>query len=230
MERCDSENAQQSLGELSENRFLLYTFLTNDRMFGSFRYNSTIQKLYGNVDKVDERHRHRYEVNPDYVLQLEKEGMLFVGHDEEKTRMEVIELKDHPYYVGVQFHPEYLTRPLKPSPPFLGLILASVNKLNSFLGQGCRVTPRQSSDDSSDGEDSQKNLNTSTASDKGRMGLPSTPGSPTRSSGAVKKANKPTTSVASCQTDVQAPTVAVTEPAPVSPSQTENTSKLANQQ
>lgn len=63
--------------------------------------------------------------------------------------MEIVELQDHPYYVGVQFHPEYLSRPLKPSPPFLGLILASVGKLQSYLNKGCRLSPRELSDISS---------------------------------------------------------------------------------
>lgn len=76
---------------------------------------------------------------------------MFVGHDDEKQRMEVFELKDHPYYVGVQYHPEYLSRPLLPSPPFLGLILASVKKLTSYLGQGQgKQFVAQSSGESSD--------------------------------------------------------------------------------
>lgn len=110
---------------------------------------SLLRKLYGNVDTIDERHRHRYEINPKYVEQLEINGLKFVGHDTEKTRMEIMELPDHPYYVAVQFHPEYLSRPLKPSPPFLGLILASVGKLQSYLNHGCRLSPRQLSDVSS---------------------------------------------------------------------------------
>lgn len=48
---------------------------------------------------------------------------------------------DHPYFVGVQFHPEYLTRPLKPSPPYLGLILASCGRLESYIARGCRLSP-----------------------------------------------------------------------------------------
>lgn len=61
--------------------------------------------------------------------------------------MEIIELDNHPYYVATQYHPEYLSRPLKPSPPFLGLILASVGKLKSYLARGCRLSPRNLSDD-----------------------------------------------------------------------------------
>lgn len=63
--------------------------------------------------------------------------------------MEIVELENHPYYVAVQFHPEYLSRPLKPAPAFLGLILASVGKLQSYLNHGCRLSPRQLSDESS---------------------------------------------------------------------------------
>lgn len=81
--------------------------------------------------------------------QLEAKGLKFVGTDEDKQRMEIVELADHPYYVGVQYHPEYLSRPLKPSPPFLGLILASVGKLQSYLNKGCRLSPRELSDNSS---------------------------------------------------------------------------------
>ncbi|XP_063701862.1 CTP synthase [Culicoides brevitarsis] len=123
-----------------------------------FRYDSVIRKLYGGTDKVDERHRHRYEVNPDYVEKMEEKGLMFVGHDADQKRMEVVELKDHPYYVGTQYHPEYLSRPLKPSPPFLGLILASVGRLPSYLNQGCKFSPRHSSDDSASEDESRQRL------------------------------------------------------------------------
>ena len=94
---------------------------------------SVLRKLYGNVDHVDERHRHRYEVNPKYVSDLENNGMVFTGQSEDGNRMEVMELKAHPYYVGVQYHPEYLSRPTRPSAPYVGLVLASCNKLDSYL-------------------------------------------------------------------------------------------------
>jgi len=60
---------------------------------------------------------------------------------------------DHPYYVAVQYHPEYLSRPLNPSPPYLGLILAAANKLNSFISRGCNISPRLSYDYSSGDDD-----------------------------------------------------------------------------
>lgn len=111
---------------------------------------STIRQLYGNPEFVHERHRHRYEVNPRYVPKLEEEGMNFVGTDVKKNRMEIIELHDHPYFVATQYHPEYLSRPLKPSPPFLGLILAVKGRLQSYIDRGCLLSPRQLSDASSD--------------------------------------------------------------------------------
>jgi CTP synthase len=84
-----------------------------------------IKSLYGEGESVDERHRHRYEVNPDLIEEIESAGLVFVGKDGTGQRCEIFELKDHPYYVGVQFHPEFKSRPGRPSPPFLGLLLAS---------------------------------------------------------------------------------------------------------
>ncbi|CAN1225995.1 CTP synthase 2 [Linum grandiflorum] len=80
-------------------------------------------KLYGNKSYVDERHRHRYEVNPDMVAHFEDAGLSFTGKDETGQRMEIIELPNHPYYIGVQFHPEFISRPGKPSPLFSGKLL-----------------------------------------------------------------------------------------------------------
>ncbi|XP_072993045.1 uncharacterized protein [Typha latifolia] len=90
-------------------------------------------KLYGKVSYVDERHRHRYEVNPDMVPEFERAGVLFVGKDGSGRRMEIIELPAHPFFVGVQFHPEFKSRPGYPSALFLGLIAASSGQLDSFL-------------------------------------------------------------------------------------------------
>lgn len=90
-------------------------------------------KLYGNSSFVDERHRHRYEVNPDMVDQLESAGMTFTGKDESGQRMEIIELPDHPFFIGAQFHPEFKSRPGKPSPLFVGLIAAATGQLDAFL-------------------------------------------------------------------------------------------------
>ncbi|KAH7565852.1 hypothetical protein JRO89_XS08G0025800 [Xanthoceras sorbifolium] len=93
-------------------------------------------KLYGNASYVDERHRHRYEVNPDMVSQLENAGLSFVGRDESGRRMEIVELPSHPYFVGVQFHPEFKSWPGKPSALFLGLIAASCGHLETMVKYG----------------------------------------------------------------------------------------------
>uniref|UniRef100_A0A1I7SZC1 CTP synthase n=1 Tax=Caenorhabditis tropicalis TaxID=1561998 RepID=A0A1I7SZC1_9PELO len=146
-------------------------FLTDD---------CTLQRLYGS-HTVEERHRHRYEVNPRVVPQMARKGFLFVGMgvDEQNTadwhikkrtessaelmemanqaeldllhkiddlcqrggdgvtrpavRMEMFEMKDHPYFVGAQYHPEYLSHPLSPSPPFFGLLLAATGQLSSYF-------------------------------------------------------------------------------------------------
>ncbi|XP_024545608.1 CTP synthase isoform X1 [Selaginella moellendorffii] len=90
--------------------------------------NCITAKLYGNAMFVDERHRHRYEVNPEMVSSLENAGLCFVGRDETGSRMEIVELASHKFYVGVQFHPEFKSRPGKPSPVFLGLIASASSK------------------------------------------------------------------------------------------------------
>lgn len=86
-----------------------------------------IRSLYGAGETVDERHRHRYEVNPDLIEDIEAAGLKFVGKDETGQRCEIFELDNHPYYVGVQYHPEFKSRPGRPSPPFLGLLQAATN-------------------------------------------------------------------------------------------------------
>ncbi len=84
-------------------------------------------KLYGKT-KIYERHRHRYEVNPEYIDMLEKHGLVFSGIAEDKIRMEILELPDHPYFIASQFHPEFKSRPLKPAPLFYGFIKAAIEK------------------------------------------------------------------------------------------------------
>ena len=62
-------------------------------------------------------------------------------------------LPDHPYFVGVQYHPEYLTRPMLPSPPYLGLVMAACNKLESYLLRNCQLSPRASYEYDSEDDD-----------------------------------------------------------------------------
>ncbi|HLC69451.1 MAG TPA: CTP synthase [Patescibacteria group bacterium] len=88
---------------------------------------SRVQKMYG-VNEISERHRHRYEFNNAYRKMMEENGVQFVGINPEKNLVEIIELKDHPYFVGSQFHPELKSRPLHPHPLFMGLIKAALKK------------------------------------------------------------------------------------------------------
>ncbi|KAJ6164084.1 CTP synthase [Penicillium chermesinum] len=91
---------------------------------------SRLRALYGtSVSQIEERHRHRYEVNPSYIEKIEKAGLSFIGKDVKGERMEIVEIKDHPWFVGVQFHPEYLSRVLSPSKAFLGFFAAAAGCL-----------------------------------------------------------------------------------------------------
>ncbi|XP_077251028.1 uncharacterized protein LOC143890282 [Tasmannia lanceolata] len=111
-------------------------------------------KLYGNASYIDERHRHRYEVNPDMITELEKAGLSFVGKDETGRRMEILELHSHPYFIGVQFHPEFKSRPGKPSALFLGLIAASCGQLESVMQPCSHVSKETMKNYSSNGKPS----------------------------------------------------------------------------
>ena len=82
---------------------------------------------YG-VPQVDERHRHRFEFNNAYRDDFEKAGMVFSGISPDGKLVEIAELADHPYMVASQFHPEFLSRPMKPHPLFVGLLKAAKGK------------------------------------------------------------------------------------------------------
>ncbi|UCH90199.1 MAG: CTP synthase (glutamine hydrolyzing) [Thermoplasmata archaeon] len=79
---------------------------------------------------VYERHRHRFEVNPEYIHQIENAGMKFSGKSKDNIKMEIAELKNHPYYVASQFHPEFKSRPTNPAPLYRGLIAAAIAHMN----------------------------------------------------------------------------------------------------
>ncbi len=86
--------------------------------------NTKISKIYGSL-KINERHRHRYEVNINYKKVFESKGMTFSGLSPDNKLPEIIELKDHPWFIGVQFHPEFKSRPLSPHPLFSSFIKAA---------------------------------------------------------------------------------------------------------
>jgi CTP synthase len=85
------------------------------------------RRAYGK-EIVEERHRHRYEINPDYVEKITKGGMVFSGVSPDKILMEIVELPKHPFFVGVQFHPEFQARPLSPHPLFTEFLKAASKK------------------------------------------------------------------------------------------------------
>jgi CTP synthase len=88
--------------------------------------NSLIRKIYRSKT-IEERHRHRYEVNIAFKDQFEKKGMIFSGLSPDNKLPEIVELKNHPWFIGVQFHPEFKSRPLAPHPLFSSFIKAAKN-------------------------------------------------------------------------------------------------------
>ncbi|KAL2698829.1 hypothetical protein AAEP93_010217 [Penicillium crustosum] len=103
---------------------------------------SKLRSLYGStVSQIEERYRNQYEINPEMVEELEKAGLAVVGKDTTGKRIEIVELRDHPFFVGVQFHPEYMSRVLRPSKVFLGFFAAAakcLEKIPIALQQGRR--------------------------------------------------------------------------------------------
>jgi CTP synthase len=83
------------------------------------------RKAYGR-DSVRERHRHRFEVNNAYVGQLQRGGMVVSGINPRRNLVEIVEIKDHPWFVGVQFHPEFQSKPSAPHPLFAAFIKAAL--------------------------------------------------------------------------------------------------------
>lgn len=90
----------------------------------SLKENSLVRKLYGKP-QISERHRHRFEFNNDFLEIFMKKGLIISGTTPDGKLVEIIELKDHPFFVGIQFHPELKSRPLTPHPLFVGFVKAA---------------------------------------------------------------------------------------------------------
>ena len=88
---------------------------------------SKVARIYG-ADAISERHRHRYEVNMDYRKLLEKNGLLFSGVSPDGKLPEIVERTDHPWFIGVQFHPELKSKPFEPHPLFASFIAAAMEQ------------------------------------------------------------------------------------------------------
>ena len=87
---------------------------------------SNVAKVYNSTD-IEERHRHRYEVDINYRKELEKKGLIFSGMSPDGRLPEIVELSDHPWFIGVQFHPELKSKPFDPHPLFRDFIKAAKN-------------------------------------------------------------------------------------------------------
>ena len=88
---------------------------------------SLVRRIYG-CDRISERHRHRYEVNISYEPVLNKAGMRIVAKSPDGKLPEIVERPEHPWFVGVQFHPELKSKPFDPHPLFVSFIQAAIKK------------------------------------------------------------------------------------------------------
>lgn len=141
-------NSQEFVPELTEDEATVVYMpeIDKEKLGGTMRLGlrptvfqtdkSVLKKLYGNQERIEERHRHRYEINPKLISTIESHGMKYVGKDETGERMEIFELENHPFYVGTQYHPEYMSKVLDPSKPFLGLVAASAGLLDEIANAG----------------------------------------------------------------------------------------------
>lgn len=84
------------------------------------------EKIY-KATNINERHRHRFEYNNDYREQMEQVGLTISGTSPDGTLVEMVEIKDHPFFIAGQFHPEFKSRPDRPSPLFVALVKAARN-------------------------------------------------------------------------------------------------------
>ncbi len=87
---------------------------------------SLANKVYERKE-ISERHRHRYEFNNDYRQMLEEKGLTISGTSPDGNLVEIVEIKNHPYFIAGQFHPELKSRPNRPAPLFVGLVRACID-------------------------------------------------------------------------------------------------------
>jgi len=90
-------------------------------------------RAYGK-EEISERHRHRYEFNNDYKARLSEKGLVISGTSPSGDLVEIIEIKDHPWFLGCQFHPEFKSRPMQPHPLFRDFIKAALEYKNKKSG------------------------------------------------------------------------------------------------
>ena len=101
---------------------------------------SLLHKIYEN-DVISERHRHRYEFNNKYMKDFEENGVVFSGKNKANNLMETIEIPDHPWFIGVQYHPEYKSRVVNPHPLFISFIKAALTHQTNAVDSLSTVNP-----------------------------------------------------------------------------------------
>jgi len=94
----------------------------------ALKYGSLVKEVYGNQSNISERHRHRFEFNNDYLQEMEKAGLVASGFNSETNLVEIVELPSHPWFIGVQYHPEYKSTVANPHPLFVGFVKAVVTQ------------------------------------------------------------------------------------------------------
>ncbi|TDT37965.1 CTP synthase [Maribacter spongiicola] len=92
---------------------------------------SLVKQMYNGASQISERHRHRYEFNNAYLEQLENAGLMATGFNKETNLVEIVEAKDHPWFIGVQYHPEYKSTVANPHPLFVGFVKAALEHKKS---------------------------------------------------------------------------------------------------
>jgi CTP synthase len=95
----------------------------------SVKENTLAQKIYGKAE-IMERHRHRYEFNGSYLSEFEKAGLVASGVNPDTNLVEIIEIPSHPFFIGVQYHPEYKSTVANPHPLFVSFVAAAVQHKN----------------------------------------------------------------------------------------------------
>lgn len=113
---------------------------------------SAVSRAYGNVEMVQERHRHRFEFNNDYRQEFLKAGMRFSGVSPDDRLVEIAEVADHPFMVGSQFHPEFLSRPTAPHPLFLEFVRSSIRQQEQHTSQRTTNSVHSMTPSQADGE------------------------------------------------------------------------------
>jgi CTP synthase len=108
---------------------------------------SLVQKIY-QKDEISERHRHRWEVNNAYRDQMEEKGMILSGVSPDNNLVEIVEVVDHPWFVGVQFHPEFKSGPLKPHPLFSSFVQAAIDYRDRNSSEDKKKNKEQSNSNS----------------------------------------------------------------------------------